>query len=292
MRTDDDIYLTLFQVFEHLCGLFGTLGSREIIHPDGHILQTRGERTEVLIGQHRGGNQHSYLFTIAGRLESSAHSHLCLAETHIATDQAVHRTGTLHILLHIERSLQLVRRILVNETGLELMLQIRVGAEGKALLTAALGIKLDQVAGNILDMFLGALFEFLPLAGTEGRETGRFAIVLRFIFRHLIERVDRHIDAAATVVENLDHLLITIPLGHAHKPAELTHTMIDMHHEVANLKLLDFLQRKCHLTTTGFVALEVILMETVEYLVVGEDADAQVIVGKALVEGPFHRSEE
>ena len=57
------------------------------------------------------------------------------------------------------------------------------------------------------------------------------------------------------LIEDLYHLLIAIPLGHSYQASELTNTMIDMHHVVANLKLLDFLQRKSHLTTTGLVAL-------------------------------------
>ena len=141
-------------------------------------------------------------------------------------------------------------------------------------------------------MFLGALFESFPLASAECRETRWLAIVLRLVFRYLIEGVNRDINATATIVENLDHLLVAIPLGHAHQAAELADTMIDMHHEIANLKLLDFLQREGHLATSGFVTLEVVFMETVENLVVGKDADAEVVVGKAFVKGLFHWRED
>ena len=102
--------------------------------------------------------------------------------------------------------------------------------------------------------------------------------------------MDRHVDAIAMLIEDLDHLLIGLfALGvgdrHAHQPTELTHTMIDMHHKVANLELLDLLQRERHLTTTGLVALEVVFMETIEYLMVGKETDTQVVVSKTLVEG-------
>ena len=49
----------------------------------------------------------------------------------------------------------------------------------------------------------------------------------------------RDIDAVTVLVENLDHLLIAITLGHAYQTAELSHTMIDMHHEITHLELLD-----------------------------------------------------
>ena len=98
------------------------------------------------------------------------------------------------------------------------------------------------------------------------------------------------------LIEDLDHLLkgflaLSIGDGHPYQSAKLTHTMIDMDHEVANLELLDLLQREGHLTTAGLVALEVILMETVEYLVVGEEADAQIVIGKTLVKGILDGSE-
>ena len=61
--------------------------------------------------------------------------------------------------------------------------------------------------------------------------------------------------------------------------------MIHMHHEVANLELLDLLEREGHLTTAGLVAAEVVFVEAVEDLVVGEHADAEVAIDETLVEG-------
>ena len=106
--------------------------------------------------------------------------------------------------------------------------------------------------------------------------------------------MDRDVDAVAMLIENLDHLLIGLLAlrvgdGHPDQSAELTHAVIDMHHEVANLELLDLLQRERHLTTTGLVALQVVLMETVEDLMIGKETDAEVVVGKALVERLFNR---
>ena len=51
----------------------------------------------------------------------------------------------------------------------------------------------------------------------------------------------RDIDTIAMLIQNLDHFLIAIALGHTDQTTELTHTMIDMDHKVANLKLLDLL---------------------------------------------------
>ena len=41
--------------------------------------------------------------------------------------------------------------------------------------------------------------------------------------------------------------------GHSYQSAELTDTMIDVHHVVAHLKLLNLLQRQGHLTTSRLI---------------------------------------
>ena len=66
------------------------------------------------------------------------------------------------------------------------MLQIAVVAESETLLTTALGVEFDEVARDILDMFLGALLQSLPLTCAQRRETGALATILRAVLRHLI----------------------------------------------------------------------------------------------------------
>ena len=67
--------------------------------------------------------------------------------------------------------------------------------------------------------------------------------------------------------------------------------MIDMHHIVANLELLNLLQREGHLTTPGLVALQVVLMEAVEDLMISKDANAEVFVSKTLMKGAVNAHE-
>ena len=109
--------------------------------------------------------------------------------------------------------------------------------------------------------------------------------------------MDRDVDTVAMLVEYLDHLLVgllALRIGnrHTYQSTELAHTMIDMHHEITYLELLDLLQREGHLTTAGLVALEVVFMETIENLMIGKDTDVQVVVGKALVEGLIDRGKD
>ena len=105
MSSDDDIYLTVCQIFQQFGGLFGSACPRQIIHTDRHIFQTGGKSAEVLIGKYRCRYEHCHLFTIGSCLESCTHSHLRLAESHITADKTVHRLGHLHVSLHILRGL-------------------------------------------------------------------------------------------------------------------------------------------------------------------------------------------
>ena len=58
---------------------------------------------------------------------------------------------------------------------------------------------------------------------------------------------------------------------------------------VAFLDLVEFLEREGEFARTCAVALEVVLVETVKYLVVGEDTELQVVVNEALMQRPEYR---
>ena len=64
-----------------------------------------------------------------------------------------------------------------------------------------------------------------------------------------------------------------------------SYAMVNVYHIVAHLKLAYLLQCECHLSAARLVALEVVFMETVEYLVVCKEAHLHVVVGKSLVQG-------
>ena len=95
----------------------------------------------------------------------------------------------------------------------------------------------------------------------------------------------RYIDGVAVLILYLYHLLVTVALRHPHQPAEAADAMVDVNHVVAHLKLLYLLERQSHLAATGLVGAEAVFVEAVEYLVVGEEAHPQAVVGKPLVQG-------
>ena len=106
-----------------------------------------------------------------------------------------------------------------------------------------------------------------------------------------MQRVDRHIHGVLVAVDNLNHLLHHVALGNAHQSSETSHTVVDVHHVVANLKLLYLFQRQRHFASVGLVALKAVLVEAVKYLVVCEEAYLQCVVDKAFVNGSVDRRE-
>ncbi len=187
MRTDDDVYLAVSKSAKHVLGLLGSAGSGKILHPHGEVLQAFAECLKMLIGQHCGGHEYRHLLGVARCLESGAHRHLGLAETYVTTDEAVHRTGTLHVGFDVLSGLELVGSVLVEKACLQFVLHEVVSREGEALLVPTLGIQADEVSGNVLDALFGLLLQPLPGSGAERAQPWRLARVTATIFRDFIE---------------------------------------------------------------------------------------------------------
>ena len=79
-------------------------------------------------------------------------------------------------MFHCHGGLELVGGVLVEERGLELLLQRAVLAEGEALRGFALGIESDEVFGDILDLLLGLGLEHLPRVAAQAVEGGSLAL--------------------------------------------------------------------------------------------------------------------
>ena len=191
----------------------------------------------MLKGQYGGRHQHGYLLVVASGFEGGAYSHLRLAKSHVATDQAVHRARAFHVVLHLLGRFQLVGCVLVEERCLQLVLHIIVGREGEATLVTALGIELDEVARYVLDALLGLLLEFVPSARAEYGEAWRFPRLRPSVFADLVERVDGYVGDVAMLIDQPDHLLVTLASRHAYQSGKLADAEIDVDDKVAWLHL-------------------------------------------------------
>ena len=285
--TDKNIHFPFGKPFHYSLCLSSGAGTTQILHPARQAFQSLLEGLEMLIGKYGSGHQYSHLLIVRHSLESGTNSHLRLAEAHVTAHQAVHRTGTLHVGLHVGSSLTLVGGILIDEGGFQLPLQEAVGTVLETLLLAALRVEFYQVAGNILYLRLGAVFQLLPGSGAELVEAGRFTL-LSLVLGNLVQRVDGDKHHIFVLIDNLHHLLRGVTVGDTYQSGKTPHTVVGMHHIVAGGELVQLLQAQGHLAAACLVALQVILVKAVEQLMVGKDADTQSVVGKAFVQRPFH----
>ncbi len=291
LRAYEYVDATLGEVAEHLLDIGCRACTRQVVNTARHVLEPVAERMEVLVCQDGCRHQHSHLLVISHSLEGCTYGDFGLAEAHIATHQTVHGPFALHVGLHIGSGTALVGRILIEERGFELLLQEAVGAKAEALLLTSGGIELYQVACYVLYLLLRALLELLPCSCAQAVKAWSL-IVATFVFRHLVQGVYGHEDHIVVLIDYLHHLLRGVACGYAHQTDKASYAMVYVHHIVSRLELAEFLQAESHLAATHTVALEAVLMETVEDLMVCEDADFQVIVAIALMHRMLHRSED
>ena len=284
------VHLALGQIGQQLLHLLGLAGAGKVVHLHREVFEALLKRVVVLEGEHRGGHKHGGLLAVGGGLEGGANGDFGLAEAHVAAYQAVHGLVLFHVGLHGLRGLKLVGGVLVDERRLQLVLQVSVGRIGVTLFAAALGIELYEVAGNVFQLALGAALQFVPRARAEFAQA-RLHTLLAAVFRQLVQGVYRHEYYVAVEVGELYHLLARTVDGGAHQAAKLAYAVVLVHYVVAHLNLVEFLERQCKLARARLVALEVVFVEAVEYLVVGEHAQFQVVVHKSLVHGAQHGRE-
>src|ERR1039458_4482099 len=124
-------------------------GQREQFHPNRVIGHALAKGIVVLLRQHGRRHQHRDLFAVHHRLERRADADLRLAEADISADQPVHWFGPFHVGLRLDDGALLVRRLLEDESALELALPGHVCCERMSGLRFARGLDGEQVAGDV-----------------------------------------------------------------------------------------------------------------------------------------------
>ena len=183
MRPYQDIYRPLLQILQGLTDLRGSPCPAYIIYLAREILQAFAKGLIVLEGEYRRRHEDGHLLIVRHRFEGSAYGHFGLSKAYVATNQAIHRTVTFHICLHVGSGFHLVGRILVDKARLQFVLHETIGTEGKALLLLPFGIKQDKVAGDIFHLLLRPLLHLFPSTRAELVQFRRLAVVLAFILR-------------------------------------------------------------------------------------------------------------
>ena len=190
---DEDVDAALAEALDRRLLLLRAAEAADVLDGQRVVLQPLGERPEVLLGEDRRRDEDEHLLARLGRLEGGAQRDLGLAVADVAADQAVHRALGLHVALDELDRLALVRRFLVREVRFELPQPLAVLGEAVAGAAAALGVEVEQLAGQLHRGAAGARLDRLPALAAELGER-RVRAARADVAADLRELVDRHED--------------------------------------------------------------------------------------------------
>ncbi len=185
----------------------------EHLDPQGEAPEAFLEGAEVLEAEDGGRAQHRHLVAVQGHLGGGPHGHLGLAEAHVPAQQAVHGPVALQVGLDGLGGLDLVRRGLEREGGLELRHLRAVLGVGVALLQLALGVELEQLLGHVPDGLPGPALDLGPGRSAQLVQGRRHAPVRRHVALDQVGPLQADVEPAAVGVAQLDHLLLLAAHG-------------------------------------------------------------------------------
>ena len=129
----------------------------------------------MLLRQQRGGHEDGHLHAVLHGLKGSADGHLGFAVAHIADDDAVHRHRGFHVLLDGLDSQHLIFGFDEREIILHLRLPRIIRGELVPRRGLALGVELDQLAGDFAHGGACLLLGVLPVGTAHLGQVRRFA---------------------------------------------------------------------------------------------------------------------
>ena len=236
VRSDHDIHLPFFQIFQRFFLLARRAETRQHIDPDREILHSLHKGIVMLLRQNRGRHQIHDLFALLNRLKRRPERDLCLAISNVAADQAVHDAAAFHIFFCRLDRLQLILRLLKREHFLKLPLPDRIRSILVALAPLASRIKLDEILCNIADRPAHLALRFIPFRSAQFIELRRPGIRSR-IFLDSFQARRRKVEIAAITVLNLDVILDNLVLLDLLDAPVNAESVALMHHIITDRKL-------------------------------------------------------
>src|SRR4051794_11452204 len=270
VRADEDVDAAVVERGDRLALLLRTAEAADVLDREGVVLQALRERAEVLLGEDRRRREDEDLLAVVRGLERGAERDLGLAVADVAADEAVHRLRALHVGLDLLDRLALVGRLLPGERGLELAQPVGVLGEGVAVAAAALGVEVEQLAGELLGGAAGARLHRLPRLAAQLAQR-RVAAARADVAADLRELVDRHEDAVGARELELEVVARDAADGLRVEAGELSEAVILVDDDVAGAQVGERSERASsaarRLWSLGALA--------AEQAVLGDDREAQ-----------------
>src|SRR3954470_7636026 len=276
---DEDVDTAVVERGDRLALLLRAAEAADVLDREGVVLQPLRERAEVLLGEDRRRRQDEHLLAVVRRLERGAERDLGLAVADVAADEAVHRLRALHVGLDLLNRLALVGRLLPREGGLELAQPVGVLGERVAVAAAALGVEVEQLAGELVGRAPRARLHRLPRLAAELGER-RVAAARADVAADLRELVDRHEDAVGTRELELEVVAGDAADGLRVEPGELRQAVVLVDDDVVGAQVGEGAQR----APPAAGGLRALGPPAAEEPVLGDDREAQAGRDEAVAE--------
>ena len=233
---DDDVDVAVAQPLDDGSRLRVAAEAREHLDPDGEGRQPFAERAPVLLGQHRGGDQDRDLVAVHHRPEGRAQGDFRLAEPNVPADHAIHRARRLHVRRHGRDRLQLIRRLLVGERGLQLVLPLRIRAKGVARHQLPCRVQPREVRRDDGHRLAHTSPRPRPLLRAEPRQSRR-ALRGADVARDTIHLGGGDVEPVLAGIAQLQVVALLVVDLPPHDAGEAGDAVIRVHDEVAGLHL-------------------------------------------------------
>ena len=167
MRSDHDVHLPFFQIFQRFFLLARRAETRQHIDPHRKILHPLHKGIVMLLCQNCGRHQIHNLLALLNRLKRRPERNLRLAISNVAADQAVHDAAAFHVFFCRLDRLQLILRLLKREHFLKFPLPDRIRSILVALAPLTRRIKFDEILCNIADRPAHLALRLIPFRAAQ-----------------------------------------------------------------------------------------------------------------------------
>ncbi len=288
MRADDAVDLAGLHLGDDLLRLGRRQEPRQHLDADRVAGEPVRERVAVLGCQQRRRREHGDLLAVLDCLEGGTDRDLGLAESHVATDQSVHRELAFHVGLDVDDRLVLVGRLDERERIFHLGLPRRVLSELVADGCDPLLVEQHQFLSDLADLGLDLRLRLGEVGSAELVELRRFATD---VLTDRVDLVGRDVELVATPVAEQQVVAFDSADGPLDHPVVLTDAVLMVHDVAAGLQVLERARRLASLAGARLA----VRPATSGEVRLGDDRDLRVVQRDATVQRcdhdrPSHRN--
>ena len=160
--------------------------------------------------------------------------HFGLAEPYVAEYEPVHRCRTLHVVLHVGDSRELVRRLLIGKRCLELALPCRIWSRRPAFDAGPFTVQGDDLLGHHSNGFADLVLRGFPIGATHTRQSWRLATA---VGTNRSQLVGGDVEPILAVIS--DQQIVTFDTSHLtmDQAFESSDAVLAMNYEIARFEI-------------------------------------------------------